>query len=110
MGEDRFGGAGGKVKSGKRAGFRVVEVVALGRVKFSGRRGGAVPLHGGLGRTERVMQGLSGAVAESLIAAADAIVIHGHGIKIEMAEGFAEIPSGNAGHAEGGHGLDFMKA
>ena len=27
-----------------------------------------------------------------------------------MAEGFAEIPSGNAGHAEGGHGLDFMKA
>ena len=43
-----FGVASGKVKSGKRAGFRVVEVVALGPVKFSGRRSGAVPLHGGL--------------------------------------------------------------
>ena len=26
-----------------------------------------------------------------------------------MAEGFAEIPGGDAGHAHGGHGLDFVK-
>ena len=26
-----------------------------------------------------------------------------------MAEGFAEIPGGYAGHAHGGHGLDFVK-
>ena len=68
----------------------------------------AIPFAGEV-RLEVAAHRFSAAVAKGFVAAADAVVVHGHGIEIKMAEGFAEIPGGDAGHAHGGHGLYFVK-
>src|SRR4029453_6846246 len=45
----------------------------------------------------------------SLVTAANAVVIHGNGIEVEMGECFPEVPGRYAGHSHASQGFDFMK-
>jgi hypothetical protein len=55
-------------------------------------------------------EGLGGAVAEGLVAAAIRVVIGRDGIEIEMSEVVAEVPGPHARHAESGERLHLVEA
>ena len=88
----------------------VIQVVARRPGELRRRRERAIPLHGRVDGLDDPAHRLGGGVPPRLVAAAEAVVVHGDRIEVVVAERLAEVPGPHPGHAEGGHGAHLVEA
>ncbi len=101
----------GEVERGERRRLGVIQIVPSRPAEgCARRRRWPVPFAADLVRVGVLHQGLGGAVAEGLVAAAHGVVIERQGVEIHMRKIVAKIPSPYARHAEAGQCRNLVEA